>query len=159
VPELTTPRFFLRPLMLDEGRALHEGAETLPGWVFAGGYPLPDTRDGVGFLVRHGVEEFGFYLIVRREDGLVVGEIGFVGPPVNGVVTIGYAIVPSARGHGYATEAIRGLTGWALARADVDEVHADTLPDNEPSVRALLRAGFAEVAPRGRLRRFVLSEG
>ena len=57
---------------------------------------------------------------------------------------IGYAIVPSARRQGYATEAIAALTEWALAQPEVDEVRAQTLPDNEPSIRALLRAGFAE---------------
>ncbi len=155
VPELETPRLRLHCLSNEEARALHAG-EPLPGWTYAEGYPLPDTRDGVGFVLRHGVREFGFHLVVRREDGLVVGEIGFVGPPRDGAVTIGYAIVPSARRQGYATEAICALAGWAFEQPGVEEIRAQTLPDNEASIRTLLRAGFAEQEPSPRVRRFTL---
>ena len=153
MPDLTTPRLLLHALTIDEARAL-QGGEPLPGWAFAPGYPLPDTHDGVGFLVRHGVEDFGFYLVVRREDQLVVGEIGFVGPPREGSVMLGYAIVPEARRRGYATEAIGAVADWALAQDGVGEALAQTLPDNEASIRALLRAGFAEIAPTEKVRRF-----
>jgi len=153
VPDLTTPRLLLHALTIDEARAL-QGGEPLPGWAFAPGYPLPDTHDGVGFLVRHGVEDFGFHLIVRRDDELVVGEIGFIGPPKEGAVMIGYAIVPEARRQGYASEAIGAVSNWALAQPGVAEVQAQTLPDNEASIRALLRAGFTEIAPTDKVRRF-----
>jgi RimJ/RimL family protein N-acetyltransferase len=153
VPVLTTARLELRPLTLDEARTIR--ARGTPADVsFAAAYPLSDTYDGLGLFLRHGDERWGFSLIVRREDQLVIGEIGFVGPPQNGAVMIGYAIVPSARRQGYATEAIAALAAWALAEPDVEEVRAQTLPDNEPSVRALLRAGFAEQPPGQKLRRF-----
>jgi RimJ/RimL family protein N-acetyltransferase len=155
VPDLTTPRLLLRPLSMDEARALRAG-EPLEGWTFAPDYPLPDTRDGVGFLLRHGVEAFGVYLVVRREDEVVVGEIGFAGPPKEGAVMIGYAIVPGERRQGYATEAIAALTAWALAQPGVREVQAQALPDNDASARALLRAGFAEVEPTDKVRRFAV---
>src|SRR6266536_672520 len=153
MPDLTTARLLLHALTIEEARALHAG-EPVPGWTFAPGYPLPDTHDGVGFLVRHGVEDFGFYLVVRRDDELVVGEVGFVGPPKEGAVMIGYAIVPEARRRGYATEAIRAISDWALAQDGVGEVLAQTLPENEASTRALLRAGFDETAPTEKVRRF-----
>jgi ribosomal-protein-alanine N-acetyltransferase len=69
---------------------------------------------------------------------------------------IGYAIVPEARGRGYATEAIAAISDWALAQPGVGEVRAQTLPDNEASVRALLRAGFTEIEPAEKVRRFAL---
>jgi RimJ/RimL family protein N-acetyltransferase len=155
---LTTERLILRRLAVEEARAIRVGEE-LPGLRHAEGYPLPDTADGLGLFLRHGDERFGFSLLVRRADDLVIGEIGFVGPPHGGSVTIGYAIVPSARRQGYATEAIAALTAWALAEPDVAEVRAQTLPDNEPSIRALIRVGFVEEPPRGKVRRFVLSAG
>jgi RimJ/RimL family protein N-acetyltransferase len=159
VPELKTARLLLRPLTVDEARAVRRG-ETLAGAPFADSYPLPDTLDGLGLFLRHGDERWGFSLIVRLDDGLVIGEIGFVGPPQRGAVTIGYAIVPSARRHGYATEAIGALTEWALAQPGVDAVRAQTLPDNEPSIRALQRAGFAEdELPNEKLRRFTRRAG
>lgn len=151
--ELTTPRLVLRPLTLVEARTIRSG-ELLSGVRFDGGYPLPDTYDGLGLFVRHGDERWGFSLVVRSEDGTVIGEIGFVGPPGGGAVMIGYAIVPSARRQGYATEAIAALSDWALAQPEVSEVRAQTLPDNEGSIRALLRAGFEETDGNEKLRRF-----
>ena len=151
--ELTTPRLVLRPLTVKEARQIRDG-EQLPGVRFDDRYPLPDTYDGLGLFLRHGDERWGFSLVVRREDGLVIGEIGFVGPPGDGAVMIGYAIVPSARRQGYATEAIAALSDWALAQPEVREVRAQTLPDNEASIRALLRAGFEETDGNERLRRF-----
>jgi RimJ/RimL family protein N-acetyltransferase len=158
VPELTTSRLLLHPLTADEARAIRGGG-TLRAWPFAEGYPLPDTYDGLGLFLRHGNERFGFSLVVRREDGLVIGEIGFVGPPASGKVAIGYAIVPAARRHGYATEAIRALSGWALAQEEVEEVRALVARDNEPSAHALLRAGFVEAQATEKARSFVLSAG
>jgi GNAT superfamily N-acetyltransferase len=158
VPELTTQRLVLHALTVDEARTIRSGG-TLGACPFAAGYPLPDTYDGLGLLLQHADERWGFSLIVRREDGLVIGEIGFVAPPREDSVAIGYAIVPSARRQGYATEAIVALSEWALREPGVREVRAQTLPDNEPSIRALLRAGFVEDAPSGKVRRFVLSAG
>jgi RimJ/RimL family protein N-acetyltransferase len=158
VPELTTARLVLHPLTTEDAGRVRDG-RPLAGLPFAEGYPLPDTNDGLDLYIRHGDERFGFSLIVRRDDELVIGEIGFVGLPIRGVVTIGYAIVPSARRQGYATEAIRALSAWALAQPDVDTVRAQTLPDNEASIRALLRAGFTEEARRGKVRRFALTAG
>jgi RimJ/RimL family protein N-acetyltransferase len=158
VPELETARLRLHALSLEEAEQLHAG-ELPAGWAYDAGYPLPDTKDGVGLYLRHRDRDFGFHFVVRREDGLVVGEIGFVGPPRGGAVLIGYAIVPSARRRGYATEAIAGLAEWSLEQPGVDAVRAQTLPDNEASIGALLRAGFVEDEPSPRVRRFVRSAG
>ena len=50
------------------------------GWSYDDGYPLPDTKDGVGLFLRHGNSDYGFHFVVRREDDRVIGEIGFVEP-------------------------------------------------------------------------------
>jgi RimJ/RimL family protein N-acetyltransferase len=154
VADLTTARLRLHELTVAEAEAIRAG-EPLPDHPYADGYPLPDTFDGLGLFLRHGDQRWGFCLIVRLDDGLVIGEIGFVGAPHDGAVMIGYAIVPSARRQGYATEAIVALGDWALAQPGVDEVHAQTATDNKASIRALLRAGFSEEgAPNVKLRRF-----
>jgi ribosomal-protein-alanine N-acetyltransferase len=154
MPDLETTRLRLHALTAEEAEVLGSGA--LPdGWSYAGGYPLPDTKDGVGLFLRHGDRDYGFHFVVRREDERVIGEIGFVEPPKGGSVTIGYAIVPSARRRGYATEAIVAVTEWSLAQREVDSVRAQTLPDNEASMRALRSAGFEEDEPGLKVRRFV----
>ena len=158
MPDLATDRLDLHALTVEEAAALTAGEE-LAGWRFADGYPMADTADGVRLFLRHRDRDFGAHLVVRREDGQVIGDAGFAGPPVDGAAVIGYEIVPGARRQGYATEVIRALAGWALDQPGVREVRAETLPDNEPSIRALLRAGFAERESGEKVRRFALSAG
>jgi RimJ/RimL family protein N-acetyltransferase len=154
MPDLDTPRLRLHALTVDEAGVLGDGG--LPfGWAYEAGYPLPDTRDGVGLYLKHRDRDYGFHFVVRREDERVIGEIGFVAPPRRGVVMIGYAVVPTARRQGYATEAISALTEWSLEQPGVESVRAQTLPDNEASIRALLHAGFEEDQPGAKVRRFV----
>lgn len=158
MPDLATDRLDLHALTVGEARVLTAG-ELLAGWPFADGYPLPDTLDGLELFLRHGDRAFGVHLVVRRDDGLVIGDAGFVAPPADGAVTIGYEIVPAARRQGYATEVIAALAAWALGQPGVGEVRAETWPDNEGSMRALRKAGFSEIGADARVRRFVLSAG
>ena len=90
----------------------------------------------------HGEQRpFGFYRIDRLSDGQAVGGIGFKGQPVGGCVEIGYGLAPSARGQGFAAEAVAGLL---IVAADhgITKVTAETTLDNIASQRTLIRAGF-----------------
>ena len=47
----------------------------------------------------------------------MIGAAGFQGPPDDtGAVRVGYGLAESARGHGYATEALRALLSGRAAR-------------------------------------------
>ncbi|CAL9458618.1 hypothetical protein SUDANB58_02600 [Streptomyces sp. enrichment culture] len=122
------------------------------GFTWAGDGPFEGTREGAGIMVKQYEEgllrpEWGMFALVRREDDLAVGSMGFHGPPAeDGRVEIGYDLVEAARGHGFATEALRTLSAWALAREDVTSLFARTEPGNTASQRVLARAGFTRVA-------------
>lgn len=76
-----------------------------------------------------------------------VGIGGFFGPPdENGEIEIGYAMLPSFREQGLATEAVEGLLGWALSDDRVRAVRAHTLAHLYASRRVLEKTGFT-VAP------------
>jgi RimJ/RimL family protein N-acetyltransferase len=81
------------------------------------------------------------------------GGIGFKGRPEGGGVEIGYGLAPSARGHGYAAEAVVALLGLA-ANHGLSRVIADATVDNLASQRTLLQAGFDLVASDGELHRY-----
>jgi RimJ/RimL family protein N-acetyltransferase len=122
------------------------------GFVWVEGGPFEGTRAAAGMVVKayeSGVHrpEWGVFVLVRREDGRAVGGMGFHGPPdEDGRVEIGYDLAEGARGKGYATEALRALSAWALARDEVRTVFATTDRDNTPSQRVITRAGFTLVA-------------
>lgn len=87
-------------------------------------------------------EAWGHRQVVERASGLVVGGIGFFGPPLGGEVEIGYGIVPSRQGRGYATEALQAMSAMAWADPRVRTVVAGTDPGNAASQRVLGKAGF-----------------
>ncbi|MFF4589133.1 GNAT family N-acetyltransferase [Streptomyces sp. NPDC001388] len=121
------------------------------GFDWLGGAPFEGTRDAAGMVFRaHEAgllrPEFGLYVVVRREDGRAIGSMGFhAAPDEDGRTEIGYDLVPAARGRGYATEALRTLAGWALARDDVQRLFATVERGNAPSRAVLERAGFVRV--------------
>lgn len=122
------------------------------GFEWIEGGPFTGTREASTFMLRayrSGVHrpEFGVFALVHREHGRAIGGMGFHGlPDEEGRVEIGYDLVKGARGHGYATEALRVLSEWALARDDVRTVFATIDRDNLPSQAVVSRAGFTQVS-------------
>ena len=151
---LTTPRLRLRPLTPAEMRDLLEG-HPADGQRWADEYPLDGTLVAVAMqadLVKHGIDRGGFchYQVLLRDQDVVIGDIGFHAPPDDlGEVSIGFGIVPAARRHGYAVEALRALLEWALRQPEVRSVHADTDLVNLASQRVLLGAGMRLAADEG----------
>jgi RimJ/RimL family protein N-acetyltransferase len=155
--ELTTPRLRLRPLSPAEMRGLLDGCAA-DGQRWADGYPLDGTLVSVAMqleLEDQGADRgpFGHYQVVLpADDGaeVVIGDIGFHAPPDElGEVSVGFGIVPAARRHGYAAEALRLLLAWALRQPEVRAVHADTDLVNLASQRVLQAAGMRLVADEG----------
>jgi GNAT superfamily N-acetyltransferase len=122
------------------------------GFEWLGDGPFDGTREAAGMVLKAyeaGVHrpEFGLFVLVRREDGLAVGGMGFHGvPDEEGRAEVGYDLVEGARGNGYATEALRALSKWALARDDVRSLFATVERDNAPSRAVIARAGFTQVS-------------
>ncbi|MFJ4804075.1 GNAT family N-acetyltransferase [Streptomyces murinus] len=118
------------------------------GFDWIGDGPEEGTRDAARMLLKAyevGVHrpEFTSFTLVRTEDGRAVGALGFHGAPdEDGRVEIGYNLVEEVRGQGYATEALRALARWALAREDVRTLYARAQKTNTASQRVLTRAGF-----------------
>jgi RimJ/RimL family protein N-acetyltransferase len=104
----------------------------------------------------HGEQRpFGYYRITRLADGRAIGGLGFKGEPVGGCVEIGYGLAPSARGHGYAAEAVIALMTLAAGHG-LSRVIAETALDNIASQRTLVRAGFRPVSNDAELHRYEL---
>ena len=83
------------------------------------------------------------FAVVERATGAVVGNGGFKGPPdADGVVEIAYGLAPAHRGRGYAREAVRALSDYALGAGGACRVRAHTRPDNAASARVLVVCGF-----------------
>jgi RimJ/RimL family protein N-acetyltransferase len=129
----------LRHISAAAGEALRAGR--VPDDVrVAADYPT-EFSAGVG---QHAGEArpLGPFFLHRAEDDVVVGEIGggFIAP---GVVELGYAVVASCWGRGYATDAVRALVARARAVPEVERIIGHTPLDRPASGRVLEKAGFA----------------
>jgi RimJ/RimL family protein N-acetyltransferase len=88
---------------------------------------------------------FGWYALLREASEarpVLVGGGGFLGPPENGAVNMGYSVLPAFQRRGYAGEIVRGLATWAFVQPDVTVIVAETEWANPASVRVLERSGF-----------------
>jgi RimJ/RimL family protein N-acetyltransferase len=76
-------------------------------------------------------------------DRLIVGMIGFKSlPDSNGPVEIGYGIVPSQQGQGFATQAVELLVEEGFSKAEIQIIEACTVPMNSASGRVLEKNQF-----------------
>ncbi|MEE4496243.1 GNAT family N-acetyltransferase [Streptomyces sp. BE230] len=144
--DLVTPRLLLRPMTVADAEQVAAGRPA-DGVRWAPGYPWPgEMAAATRFLETCAATgdpgPFANYGIRRREDGLVIGGAGFHGAPdEKRHVTIGYGLVESARGIGYASEALRALLRFSRAQ-DIACVHGDTDLDNIASQRVMTAAGM-----------------
>jgi RimJ/RimL family protein N-acetyltransferase len=143
--DLRTTRLNLHPIDVAEGERIAAGTAA-EGDSWADDYPFEGDCIAVGMFLRATADlgdqrPFGYYRIDRSTDGRAIGGIGFKGRPDGDRAEIGYGLAPSARGNGYAAEALVALLGVA-ADHGVVTVLADTTVDNVASQRTLQRAGF-----------------
>ena len=85
--------------------------------------------------------------VTDRQSGAVLGAVGVgIRPRDEGHAEIGYWLAPEARGHGFATRALRLLSAWSLRELGIDrlELRAEVL--NPASQRVAERAGFVREA-------------
>ncbi|MFJ9245314.1 GNAT family N-acetyltransferase [Streptomyces sp. NPDC101776] len=149
----TTDRLTLQGITPGAAGDLVSGGDGGFEWIEGG--PYVGTRESATFLLKAYVSgvhrpEFGVFALVRREDGRAIGGMGFHGvPDEEGRTEIGYDLVEGARGQGYATEALRALAEWALARDDVRTLFATVERDNLASQAVVTRAGFRKVSEDG----------
>jgi RimJ/RimL family protein N-acetyltransferase len=151
---IETGRLRLHAVDLAEAVRIHSGQPSdADAW--CDGYPFEGDLAALGRFISasDSVEQrpFGYYQIARRSDGLAIGGIGFFGPPVDGVVEIGYGLVAAARGNGFAAEAVDAVRVIA-ANNGVSRIVARTDLDNYASQHTLLAAGFELVREDAELR-------
>ena len=158
---LHTARLELLLLEPESARAL-TGGSSENGQPWAAGYPLASSLLRAEMTLAAAAHDrplgrFGTYQVVRRADGHVIGDVGFMGPPdATGAVHVGCGITEDARGQGYATEALTAVLDWARTQSGLTCVLADTTRSNVASQRLLERAGLHRVGEDGELIYYML---
>jgi ribosomal-protein-alanine N-acetyltransferase len=141
-------RLDLRPIAPRVAAALladRELAAAFLGATLPTEWPQPDLLEVLPILAAADPEPAGFgaWVMVERVSNTVVGDAGFLGPPEDGVVEIGFSVLPERRRRGYATEAVRTLLDWVRQQPGVRLVIARSDTDNVASAGVLEAAGFS----------------
>jgi RimJ/RimL family protein N-acetyltransferase len=160
VSDSWTARLLLHAIDVAEGERIVARSPG-PRDAWASDFPFEGDVGAVGGFLRAtaaGGEQrpFGYYRITRLADGRAVGGVGFKGRPEGGCVELGYGLVPSARGLGYAAEAVVALLAIA-AEHELAKVVAETMLENIASQRTLVRAGFHLVGTDDELHHYEVS--
>jgi RimJ/RimL family protein N-acetyltransferase len=153
---LVTPRLWLVPATPTMIRAELDDQQQLGAIldaVIPADWPPEHHDEGVlGFwleqLARPGAAGWWMHyaIVTDHATPTLVGSVGYKGPPADGVVEIGYSVVPSWQRRGLATEASRALIAAAWERgADVCLAH--TFEHLEPSIGVLRKLGFERLGP------------
>jgi RimJ/RimL family protein N-acetyltransferase len=118
--------------------------------------PKPFTREEVwSRLLRHAglwsLLGYGSWVVEEKQTGRFVGEVGFLNyqrdlqPPVDALPEIGWVLVPSVYGKGYATEAVRAAVVWGDKHFGAVRTSCIITPENAPSIRVASKCGYREL--------------
>ncbi|SCL28274.1 Protein N-acetyltransferase, RimJ/RimL family [Micromonospora nigra] len=137
----------LRRLAPDDAEVMFR-LHTLPEVYANQAPPVPPGRETIERRCR--LSEGGWLagqvarlLILDAATGGPLGSCGLTySTPAAAEGTVGYALLPEARGRGVATRAVVLLRDWAFGPVGLSRLTAGTLPDNTASHRVLERAGF-----------------
>jgi [ribosomal protein S5]-alanine N-acetyltransferase len=124
------------------------GTRVEPGWP-PGEYDR-NAQEFFGCRLREeGTSVVGWYVwyAVRQEEerqpSMLVGAGGYFGPPnKKREVEIGFSMMPSSQGHGYATEMAKALVTNAFGDIRVQRIVAHTTSGNIAAVKVLTKSGF-----------------
>jgi len=158
-PYLVMPTCVIRPWRPSDAASVAEHANNPAiGRNLRDGFPFPYTLNDAAAFIEHAraLQPLCRFAIVVQ--GEAVGSIGFVlHPNVERVsAEIGYWLGERFWGRGIMSDAVRAVTGYAIARHGLTRVFAVPYEWNPASFRVLEKAGFVCEA---RMRRSAIKDG
>ena len=144
---LQTARLTLRPMAERDTDAVFAMRSDPVVQRYGSHPPWTDRQTAVDYIARNAeamaTGKHAQFAVERREDGVVVGTCTLYALNAQcRSADIGYVLLPSQWGRGYATEANAALLDWGFCQLDLNRVEADIDPRNAASARALERLGF-----------------
>lgn len=153
VPVIETERLRLR------GHRQQDLPQCLAMWAdpdvtrFIGGEPAGEQRTWarlLGYIGHWAAMGFGYWVIVERDSGEFVGEVGLadfkreIAATMRGAPELGFALAPRFHGKGYATESAAAVLAWADAHLACPRTVCLIEPQNAASRRVVAKLGYEE---------------
>ncbi|MGZ4371513.1 MAG: GNAT family N-acetyltransferase [Gaiellaceae bacterium] len=107
--------------------------------------PLPPDPSVSPYAPSAAGEDAAIFSVVAAADGDLVGEALLWGIDLhNRAGHVGLALLPAYRGRGWSSEVLHLLCRYGFAARGLNRLQLETTADNQPMIRAALRAGFQE---------------
>jgi RimJ/RimL family protein N-acetyltransferase len=148
-PTLETARLILRPTALED----LDGFATLGGdpesaRFLGGAQPRPAAWRGMCTMAGSwALQGFSMFSVVEKATGQWVGRVGPWKPDGWPGTEVGWGLVRSAWGKGYATEAATAAIDWAFDHLGWTEVIHCIVPENTASAAVARRLGSKLLGP------------
>lgn len=148
VPTLVSGDLRLRPFREDDHALIEEAAED-PYIPTTTSVPaVPSSQASKAYVERQWTkarESQGYPFVIERPLGAPVGFIGlFLGDIAEGRASVGYWVVPSARGRGTSSLALMTMARWALEVLHIPRLELYIEPWNHASITTAERAAFTQ---------------
>jgi RimJ/RimL family protein N-acetyltransferase len=155
VSEIETERLRLRPLSVGDLDSWHRGIFSDPKVTRYLPVRKPIPRDEAVKRLASLVESwqtrgFGVWAVLDKASNRLVGYSGFVTPEAPDRIELIYALRRDWWGRGVATEAAAACLRHGFEVLQFEEIMALAFPENEPSIRIMLKLGFVfnDIVPR-----------
>lgn len=146
---LDTDRLILRKMSQVDFKEVYKllsDEKTMAFW------PGPLTKDDVRTWILRSMESysrngFGRYIVQRKEDGKIIGDVGFLLNDINGLkeVDLGYIIHASFWGNGYGYEAARACLEYGLNELKLQRIAVNMPKDHEVSEHIARKLGMIKI--------------
>lgn len=120
---------------------------------FIGGVPSTPQQTWTRLLSYLGhwqAMKYGYWAIEQKTTGTFIGELGFadfkrdIAAAMRDVPELGFALIPSAHGKGYGTEAVNAVLAWGDAHLPSKRTVCIVNDDNAASLRIVEKVGYRE---------------
>jgi RimJ/RimL family protein N-acetyltransferase len=148
-PTLTTERLILRPPRPEDFDSFAEMMADADGLTFIGGAQPKATawRTFAGLVGGWVLNGYAMFCVFERDGGRFVGRIGPQQPWGWPGTEVGWGLVRSAWGKGYAHEAAVASMDWAVDRLGWSDIIHCIDPQNTPSIALARRLGSQNRGP------------
>lgn len=149
-PTLETERLLLRPPVLADLDGFAEFCADPETMRFLGGKPMsrPEAyRILCGFAGAWALSGVSMFSVIEKETGRWIGRVGPWEPEGWPGQEIGWGLLRSAEGKGYATEASVASMDYAVDRLGWDKIIHTIAPGNDGSVAVAKKLGSTLLGP------------
>lgn len=144
-PEIETDRLLLRMFAPEDAETFHRiwndplVMKYIDGWRPS----LEESRAGMTRLVQHWRDKgFGQWAVVLKEEGKIIGYVGFKHLEKTPEVELLYGIDSPYWNMGYTTEAAREALRFIFEKTELDRIVAVADPENIGSWRVMEKLGM-----------------